>query len=221
MQSCLYLSVFHCRALLLLLFLVSTNHVHGITDVGINSASNGELVSHLKSEPKKYFLSMGDSAPITTNNLSHQATPVNPPIKKTYASKFSEVLLGLAFVVSLIFILSWLMKRVGYNTTANNSQLMKIKSCLPLSTKEKLMLIEVDGEHIIIGVAPGFVGHIKSLSAPINLDPKEMPFNFSDTFKNLLVSQKSENNNEDDVEKSNHGDKANVSIKNESNNVHA
>jgi len=83
-----------------------------------------------------------------------------------HTASLGEVLLALMLIIALIFLLAWFMKRIGY-AGVNHTSAMKIKACLPLSSKEKLLVIEIGDEQVVIGVAPGFVGHIKSLETPL------------------------------------------------------
>ena len=93
-------------------------------------------------------------------DFSNAAEEIAPPI--SYSSSLLQMMLGLAATVVMIFVVVWLIKRVGY-TGYSATNKMKIKSTLPLSPKEKLLLIEVEGETMLIGVAPGFVGLLKTL----------------------------------------------------------
>lgn len=95
--------------------------------------------------------------------LSTSAYSAEQPVAPvSYSSNLLQMMLGLGATIVMIFVVVWLIKRVGYSGySANNT--MKIKSSLPLSPKEKLLLVEVEGEKILIGVAPGFVGHVKTL----------------------------------------------------------
>jgi flagellar protein FliO/FliZ len=93
-------------------------------------------------------------------DFSHAAEEFSPPV--SYSSSLLQMMLGLAATIVMIFVVVWLIKRVGY-TGYNATNKMKIKSTLALSPKEKLLLIEVEGETILIGVAPGFVGLLKTL----------------------------------------------------------
>ncbi len=61
------------------------------------------------------------------------------------------------------------MKRIGYTGMPRN-KVMNIQACLPLSSKERLLLVDIGGEQVVIGVAPGFVGHIKSLDKPLDIE---------------------------------------------------
>ncbi|MFT6390098.1 MAG: flagellar protein FliO/FliZ [Cellvibrionaceae bacterium] len=93
-------------------------------------------------------------------DFSNAAEAIAPPI--SYSSSLLQMMLGLAATIVMIFVVVWLIKRIGY-TGHSATNKMKIKSTLPLSPKEKLLLIEVEGETILIGVAPGFVGLLKTL----------------------------------------------------------
>jgi flagellar protein FliO/FliZ len=107
-----------------------------------------------------YLLSMlSFFAHIAEGSAHSQA--VNP------SANLLQMIIGLIAVIFMIFALVWLIKKTGYASyQANNT--MKIKSCLALSAKERLMLIEVGDEQLLIGVAPGFVGHVKTLDTPLS-----------------------------------------------------
>ncbi|MFT7490545.1 MAG: flagellar protein FliO/FliZ [Pseudohongiellaceae bacterium] len=97
-------------------------------------------------------------------DFSRAAEGLSPPV--SYSSSLLQMMLGLAATIVMIFVVVWLIKRVGY-TGYNATNKMKIKGTLALSPKEKLLLIEVEGETILIGVAPGFVGLLKTLESDL------------------------------------------------------
>jgi len=84
-----------------------------------------------------------------------------------YSSNFLQMMIGLFFIIFMIFAVVWLMKKVGYKTYGTSGPI-KIISCLPISTKEKILLIEVGEEQVLVGTAPGFIGHIKTIKTPIS-----------------------------------------------------
>ncbi|MGS2717543.1 flagellar biosynthetic protein FliO [Eionea flava] len=120
-------------------------------------------------------------------------TPAAPtPELPNYGKNLAEMFLYLGLVVGLIFLLAWFVKKMGSNHFSS-SQLMKVTACLPLSTKEKLMVVQIGEEQVVIGVAPGFVGHITSLKNPLvptdsidNGNTKETALG-NDTFSKLLT----------------------------------
>jgi flagellar protein FliO/FliZ len=88
------------------------------------------------------------------------------PVSINHSQNVWQLIIGLLSIIALIFIVVWLMKKVGYGQYQATSGL-KIKGCLPLSNKEKIFLIEAGNEQILIGVAPGSIAHLKTLDEPI------------------------------------------------------
>jgi flagellar protein FliO/FliZ len=67
-----------------------------------------------------------------------------------------NMLFGLAIVVSLIYGLSWVLKK--YSRLPGSHQVdMKILGGVSLGTRERAVLIQVEGHKILLGVAPGRV----------------------------------------------------------------
>jgi flagellar protein FliO/FliZ len=73
-------------------------------------------------------------------------------------------------VVSLIFIIAfipgclWLVKRFQLTQMKLGQSDIKIVNVQSLGTKEKLMLVEVEGERMLIGVTSNTITHLKSFS---------------------------------------------------------
>lgn len=81
------------------------------------------------------------------------------------AEALTQLLLGLLFVIALIFVLSWFFRRFsGISPLTKN---MKVLGVLPLSTREKAVLVQVGDKQILIGVAPGRVSHLHSFEEKV------------------------------------------------------
>lgn len=135
-----------------------------------------------------------DNQPNESTSMSHRSpksTSASPALPN-YGKNLAEMFLYLGLVVALIFLLAWFVKKMGSNHFSS-TQLMKVTACLPLSTKEKLMVVQIGEEQVVIGVAPGFVGHITSLKnplVPVDLSANEKTKNSasnSEAFSNLLA----------------------------------
>lgn len=124
------------------------------------------LMSLYNNYQKKGYL-LGITLAYSTTSFA-QEKDVPPPSGSLphYGEDIAEMMFSLALVVGLIFIIAWLFKRVS-NTNIMPNKVMDIKACLPLSPKEKLMIVQVGDEQIVVGVAPGFVGLIKTLEQPL------------------------------------------------------
>ena len=101
------------------------------------------------------------------------------------------VLLGLFAVLALIMLLAWLAKR--FKLLQNHKQGFQIKTLanLPVSTREKITLIEVGGEQFLNGCAPGQVSKLHHFKEPVKADTNVEPTGFADQLKQVINAQKS------------------------------
>lgn len=81
------------------------------------------------------------------------------------AASVAQLVLGLLFVIGLILLLAWLAKRT-LNLTQNTRQIRMIAG-LPLGAREKVVLIEVGKEQMLLGVAPGRVNLLTRFDEPV------------------------------------------------------
>jgi flagellar protein FliO/FliZ len=92
------------------------------------------------------------------------ATPVAPatPAMTAASSAMStgiggqlvQLMLGLLLVVGLIFVLAWLMRRVQRAGPAGN-QVIELLGSRALGPRDRLVLVQVGNEQILLGVTPG------------------------------------------------------------------
>ena len=75
-----------------------------------------------------------------------------------------NMVLGLVVVVALILGLAWVMKKYG-RLPVNNQVQMKILGGLSLGTRERAVLVQVEGKRLLLGVAPGRVATLCELDA--------------------------------------------------------
>ncbi|WP_199767963.1 flagellar biosynthetic protein FliO [Ketobacter alkanivorans] len=72
-----------------------------------------------------------------------------------------EMVLGLMAVLAIIFALAWLSKRFNLNMPGSSSN-MKLLSAMSVGQKEKIMLVEVEGETMLLGVTPHQINLLKA-----------------------------------------------------------
>ncbi|WP_052692168.1 flagellar biosynthetic protein FliO [Teredinibacter purpureus] len=100
-----------------------------------------------------------------------------------------QVVTGLGAVTLLIFVLAWLAKKLGY-ANFNGPAHMRVVANLPLGNRERAVLIEVEGERLVLGVAPGRVNVIKILEARVSREEYAVSVNDSFPEKNNGVPLK-------------------------------
>lgn len=92
----------------------------------------------------------------------------------TGASALAQTFLWLMVVVGLILLLAWLAKRLG-GVHLQNAAGMKMLSILPVGNKEKVALIQVGEQQLLIGIAPGRVTTLHVFDEPVTGLPKSSP----------------------------------------------
>jgi len=78
----------------------------------------------------------------------------------------TKLLLSLGLVVAIIFALAWLVKR--FNFIPQQSQnLIKIMSTLSVGSRDRLALIQVGDEQLLIALTPGKISKLHCLKNPV------------------------------------------------------
>lgn len=99
------------------------------------------------------------------------------------------VIAGLLLVILMIVTVAWLLRRVG-GVQMLGGQSMTVVSALSVGAREKVVLIDVEGEQILLGVAPGRVSHLKSFDEPVVEPKRSKSGDFSSTIRRLLVDSR-------------------------------
>lgn len=80
-----------------------------------------------------------------------------------------QFLMALSFVVGLIFLAAWILKRysaIGRNVKHGLKMPVSIVSTTPLGDKKYLIVTEVEGEYFFLGVTSGGINLISRLDPP-------------------------------------------------------
>lgn len=74
--------------------------------------------------------------------------------------------LGLVVVLALMFSLAWFMRRFG-NVGQARGHAIQVLSALPVGGRERVLLVRIGDEQVLIGVAPGRVQALHVLERPV------------------------------------------------------
>ena len=154
-------------------------------------ASN--LVKHFYQNMLPFICSMLLIAPIIAA-AEEKTGPVKPlPGPPIGASELANITLGLIVVLGLIFALAWLFRRYGNMTSLNRSNI-QILGGVSLGSRERAVLLEVEGEKILIGVTPNQVTRLHVLkdeqTADIIADEQFMQADNVEDFASKLQQEK-------------------------------
>ena len=94
---------------------------------------------------------------------------VESPMNLSYVA---QILISFLLVIGFIFFMAWMMKRSG-RFGYGSGQTIKIISSMSLGMREKILVIEVGGENIVVGVAPGQIRTLHVLDGNVELTNKD------------------------------------------------
>jgi flagellar protein FliO/FliZ len=92
---------------------------------------------------------------------------IAPPA--TSAGGVLQTILALSFVLALLAALAWAMKRYGPGSSVTNATLRMVGS-LSLGGRERILIIEVADQWIVVGAAPGRVNALALMPRQSNTD---------------------------------------------------
>ncbi|WP_217474659.1 flagellar biosynthetic protein FliO [Stutzerimonas stutzeri] len=87
-------------------------------------------------------------------------------------AQMSKLLLGLLLVIGLIFLLAWLLRRVQQLNPRGN-QAIKLISSHALGPRERLVLVQVGSEQVLLGLSAGRIAPLHVLKEPVHLPDAE------------------------------------------------
>ena len=77
-------------------------------------------------------------------------------------SALLQMLAGLVAVIATIAGCAWLARRAGL-AQASRGQLMKVVSAIHLGARERVVVVELQDQWLVLGIAPGRVSALASL----------------------------------------------------------
>lgn len=119
-----------------------------------------------------------------TNSVFAQAETTSA----TSSSDILSMALSLIMVLVLILVLAYFVKKLNPNLTNNDE--FKVVRSLPLGSRERLMVVEIDNAQHLLGVTPQSINYLHKLETP--LSEKELP-ELAKRFGKLLNPQTNQN----------------------------
>jgi flagellar protein FliO/FliZ len=93
-----------------------------------------------------------------TSATSTASTPAAPDL----AASLGQMAFGLAVVIVLLFASLWLLRRLS--APRGNGAALKVLGAAAVGPRERVVLVEVGDEVLVLGVAPGQVTKLHELS---------------------------------------------------------
>lgn len=102
------------------------------------------------------------------STLQAQSKPLETvplePLSSPYLLKLTG---GLLLVVLVIFVLAWVVKKFNLNQQSQNG-LIRIIAGLSIGTRDRIVLLQVGEEQILLGLTPGHIEKLHTLAVPLD-----------------------------------------------------
>ena len=98
-----------------------------------------------------------------------------------------QVLLSLLLVVGIIVLLSFLLKKINLQARTGSGA-VRILTVVPLGAKDRLLLVAVGEEQLLLGASPGGVQKLHTLNKPIDPSLGREPAAEQGSFLSVLNS---------------------------------
>ncbi|MDD0843852.1 flagellar biosynthetic protein FliO [Pseudomonas sp. Gutcm_11s] len=106
-------------------------------------------------------------APLTALAAEPATKAVTAPVAGSdIGGQLVQLMLGLLLVVGLIFALAWLLRRVQQIGPRGN-QAIKLVASQALGPRDRLLLVQVGGEQILLGISAGRISPLHVLKEPV------------------------------------------------------
>ena len=92
-----------------------------------------------------------------------------PAVNSGVAGQLTQLVFGLLLVLGLIFFLAWLLRRVQQAGPAGKGQVIELIGSRALGPRDRLMLVQVGNEQILLGLSPGTITALHVLKEPVQL----------------------------------------------------
>ena len=111
------------------------------------------------------------SAPASNPAIVHASSTLIL-ITGSAGSQLMQLLLGLVLVVGLIFLLAWLVRRVQQVVPRGN-QAIRLISSQALGPRDRLVLVQVGEEQVLLGLTPGRITPLHVMRQPVHAAESE------------------------------------------------
>ncbi|MDP3845995.1 MAG: flagellar biosynthetic protein FliO [Pseudomonas sp.] len=120
------------------------------------------------------FLWLLCSLPLTALAAEPGPVAATTPVvaDSNLSAQLSQMLLGLLLVIGLIFVLAWLLRRVQ-RIGPRGAQVIKLLASQALGPRDRLVLVQVGGEQILLGLSAGRITPLHVLKEPVHLPDSE------------------------------------------------
>lgn len=109
-------------------------------------------------------------------------------------ASFAQVALSLALVLGALAALTWITNRLRGASNAGQANVIRVISATSIGPKERLMLVEVADEQLLLGIGAGGIRTLHQLADPVPTEQLTAAAGMGSLFGRLLSQQQQESN---------------------------
>ena len=109
----------------------------------------------------------------TTETVVAKAAPINSGLLESsqVSGQLLQLLFGLLLVIGLIFLLAWVVRRIQHSLPVKGSQqIISLLATQALGPRDRLLLVQVGKEQILLGLTPGTIVPLHVLQEPVEIN---------------------------------------------------
>lgn len=131
----------------------------------------------------KYALATSDKViPLQGSMSGESVTTVG-------TGQYLQMLLALVFIIGLIFVVAWFIRRMG-NVTGAAKGSLKVLAGVSLGQRERVVLMQAGNLQLLLGVAPGQIRTLHVFEEPVvEVDAEAEAHHFADKL-NAMIKQR-------------------------------
>lgn len=99
-----------------------------------------------------------------------------------------KVSASLILVILIILVCAWIFRRMGGNWLPSTTNKIRVVTSANLGGKERIVVVDVEGKRLVLGVAPGCVNHLSELPIPEASEIEKEPADAEESNMNTVLS---------------------------------
>jgi flagellar protein FliO/FliZ len=153
------------------------------------STVSAEVAVQAPKLPAQQNTSLPDATttPVAPTQADTIKTTESSEKKTSSASQLANLLGGLGLILVLIYGLSWFMKRFKHGGFMQNSTI-KMLASMSLGARERLMLVDVGGKQILLGITASSINSLHVFDSPVIISGAEATSKNTSDFSQKLMA---------------------------------
>lgn len=122
-----------------------------------------------------------------TNTSTAVSTPAGTDVVSSL-TLLGKVSGSLILVILIIIVCAWLFRRIGSSWLPSTTNKIRVVTSANLGGKERIVVVDVEGKRLVLGVAPGSVNRLSEQPIPEVSELEKEPVESDKAHMNTVLS---------------------------------